>query len=122
MGRKQVTKTVSIINNIDITTDPVSEIVKVDNIDFYSIYLNWAGAAPNGEVFIDITPDDADKASVVPVWHALVFLEQILVTGNSGDHKIEIDKVDWKFFRVRYVNNSGTGNITAKYKGSTKGA
>lgn len=122
MGRKHVTKAKSIIDNVDVTTNPVSEIVKVENIDFYSFFVSWTTALISGEIFIDVTNDNVDSPAVVPVWFTLDFLEQILIDTDNEKHKIEIDRVDWKFCRVRYVNAAGTGTIKIDYKASTRGA
>jgi hypothetical protein len=92
----------------DITTD-VTNVQYLDNI---GIQIAWSGTAPVGEISIQVS-NDYDAKLGIGTWTELDFGLPILITGNSGDHLININQVPFVALRLFYDSGSGTGTMTA---------
>jgi len=112
---------VSNLQDLDISANLTTEITNVENSDNIGIQLIWNGAAPSGEVFIEVS-NDYEKNINPGTWTELDFGVPILITGNSGNHIININLVPFSDLRLRYESTSGTGTMNAVLTMKTVGA
>ncbi len=90
------------------------------NQDNIAYHVKWTGTSPDGEIFIEVTNDEPIQGSMPPnfpattVWTQLDFGAQILITGNTGSHLININQFPGAWVRPRYVRSSGSGALNAK--------
>lgn len=105
--RKNVIKGFSMMDEVDISANATSSTVNVLNLDKASIYIDWAGSSPVGELTVE-----AKNGENSP-WYALDFGVTIDVTGNTGDHLIILNEMPFEQLRIQYASTSGSGTISA---------
>lgn len=106
---------------LDISGNVITEPTNTENSDNIGIQLVWSGTAPSGEVFIE-TSNDYEPNVDPGTWTSLDFGVPILITGNSGDHIININLVPFANIRLRYETASGNGTLVATLVMKTVGA
>lgn len=116
MGRKNVVKQFLMFDGADLSGNLTSDPTNVINLDIASIHIRWDGASPDGEIFVDVRNGEDDE------WYTLSFSTTILVSGNTGDHQILFTEMPFTDIRLRYVANSGSGDLFASLTMKTTGA
>ena len=115
MGQaKNFLNSYSILNNVLMTGNQTSGAVQVPYLDNIGLQAVWTGTTPVGALVVECTEDDTTNTLITSTWTALDFGSAISVSGNSGNHIINMNQLPYKAVRVRYVFTSGTGNITVK--------
>jgi len=107
--------------SLDISGNCTTEITGVKNSDNIGIQLVWSGTTPSGEVFIEVSNDYVEGINP-GTWEALDFGRNILITGNSGSHLININLVPFAYMRLSYDSASGNGTMVATLVMKTVGA
>lgn len=113
MARKNVVASHKMLDDADISTNQTSDVSNVTNLDRASISVAWSGTSPVGELFVEAKKQKATSQTADLDWKALDFGSSISITGNSGDHEIILNSLDFTHLRVRYASTSGTGTLTA---------
>jgi hypothetical protein len=114
MGRKSIINPYLLFENADISSDYTSQEVNMRNLDSLGFSITWSGVAPDGLLYVDARISDN-------VWHQLEFDESIIINGNSGLHTIQLLAGAFEAVRLRYVSNSGAGNLTCYVTGKVIG-
>lgn len=114
MSRKSVLVPFKAIDAGDMSAQIISTESDLQYQDNCCYQVYWSGTAPLGELFVDVTSDDINL-NPAPVWTPLDFGQQITISGNSGNHFININQFPGKTIRLRYEPDGtpGTGSLTA---------
>lgn len=99
-------------SELDLSADATSQATNVQFSDNIGIQLVWTGSSPSGEVLIQ-SSNDYDPIKNTGTWTNLDFGVPILITGNSGNHIININLVPFAWIRLFYDRTSGTGTMTS---------
>lgn len=100
-----------IFKNEAMISSKTSKASFVGHLKNYSLIVFWNGISPVGELFIDVTLDDANDPNVTPTWVALDFGAPIQINGNNGKHFLVIQNTPARFIRARYEHTSGVGSL-----------
>lgn len=92
-------------------TGEATDVLFLDNVCYEAV---WSGASPDGELIIEVTGDNITETGVVPTWIELDFGAPIPITGNSGNHLINVNQTPFRYIRPRYARSSGTGTLNIK--------
>ena len=111
MGRKNVVKSHSMFDAVDISTNQTSESTNVLNLDKASIQVNWSGTSPVGVLEIEATNQDPENSS--SVWRSLDLGAVVNISGNTGEHDIILNEIPFWAIRLKYTSTSGTGSLNA---------
>lgn len=106
MPRKNVITPTKIFENGDMSGNLVSAEYDTQWMDNVGIIVAWNGTTPVGAITIDVKNGDSE-------WSELDFGSTIDITGNTGNHNININQTPFEKFRVNYNFGSGTGLINA---------
>lgn len=112
MGRKNRIEPFAALKNVDISTDQTGSVSDIGHLDNVCYLIYWSGTTPVGTLIIECTNDDPKTVSS-PRWVQLDFGSAIVISGNSGDHLINIAQAPFNFIRPRYAKTSGTGTLNA---------
>ncbi len=108
-----------IFNAADISTNQTSEETSVAFMDYGLIDISWTGSSPVGNVNMEFLKIAADKSPTrLDQWETINFTgavggENIAISGASGTHQIQLNKMPSTKVRLKYVATSGTGALTA---------
>lgn len=97
---------------LDLSANVTTDITNVQFLDNIGIQIAWIGTAPVGEIFVQ-TSNDYIVNLIPGTWTDLDFGTPINITGNSGNHIININQVPFVAIRLFYSRTSGTGTMTA---------
>ncbi len=117
---KRVLFPYQIFDNVDISTNQTSAETSVAFMDYGKIDISWTGTSPVGVInaeFLKITAD-RNVSGKVDLWEAINFTgaaggTDIPISGASGTHEIQFNKMPSTKVRLKYVSSSGLGNLTA---------
>jgi len=115
MGRKHILNAYLVSTQADMSADFESKSTVVEQFDFISYTLDWAGAGVSGEFFVEVSNDGTN-------WIELDFGLQILAAVDTNKEHILIKDVHFKYARVKYTFAAGTGDCDITLKAGTKGA
>jgi hypothetical protein len=123
MGRRNQIQPYNVFDAADMSADitQIAPFTTIDQVDKIGIQLEWSGAAPVGQFFVDVAyqlPNTTNFTS----WQPLDFDLPIDISGASGNHNISIIDPPFQKMRLRYVFASGAGNLTATLFATGKGA
>ena len=103
-----------------IGTNKTSAETNVAYYDYGLIDLSWTGSSPVGVVNMEFLKISADKnvTNKIDVWETINFTgaiggADIAISGASGTHQIQLNKMPSTKIRLKYVYGSGSGNLTA---------
>lgn len=99
-------------SSLDLSANITSQATNVQNSDNIGIQLVWSGTSPSGEAFVE-TSNDYDPIKNTGTWAALDFGRDILITGNTGNHLININLVPFAWIRLTYTRVSGSGDLVS---------
>lgn len=121
MSSRPLTNPYKVINEVSMATSITSEVSVISNISMLSYSYAWSGSTPVGEIVVEVSDDysiNADGSERnAGTWNELPLSETCSVSGNTGTGFIDIDQLGAHAIRTRYVRTSGTGAITAYFKG-----
>lgn len=116
-GRKDVIRTFPLMalvsgNKVpmDLAASFESEVVNVCFEDNLGFTLVWAGTAPVGEIKVFIT-NQKDEPGVIRDFVELDFGSAISISGNSGNHLVNINQCPFEAFKLSYTRASGIGTL-----------
>lgn len=93
----------------NITSDPV-DVRGWDNIDVELI----ASGSPTGTFAVDCSLNQkVPPGTTAQTWVAIPLSPTPAVTGSASNIIIELNQMGCMYLRVRYVDTSGTGTLTA---------
>lgn len=123
MGRRHEIRPYKVFDAVDISTNQTqgTPYTTIDGLDRVDLELDWSGSAPVGTLFVDVC-SYYEKSGAFSTWVPLDFGTSISISGNSGQHIIQINNPPFTRMRLRYVATSGTGNMTATLSGTVRGA
>lgn len=107
MGRKHTVKSFKMLDSADISGNQTSTTTNVLQSDIASIALEWTGTSPVGTLTVEAR--NGEKANFLE----LDFGSTISISGNTGDHIINLLEMPFTDIRLQYTAGSGTGNMTA---------
>lgn len=118
MGRRHFIKPYDILSNVDISSDQEGSWTDVSMVDALTYLVDWSGNA-DGEIQVEISNKE-DKSNV----HTLNFGSTIAIedAADPKQHTIMVDVKGFKFIKIKYVSNSGSGNLTATLFATARGA
>lgn len=118
MGRRSILPSYQVLDAQNSATNFQSEATEVEGVDKVAYDVS-IGASVNGTLTIQYSNEKNEKDYS---WKDLNFGESTALVGSTEtEHRFEI-KVSFKRLRLSWVNNAGTGNISAKIYGMTEGA
>jgi len=101
-----------------------SLVTVISNQSMMSYEYTWSGTSPIGVVSVQVSNDysqNADGTVNNPGnWSTLPLSATPAVTGNTGTGFIDIDSLAGYAIRTIYTATSGTGTMTATYKGKVQ--
>lgn len=111
MSRKNVIRGYKVIADGDISTNLVSEVTNVTNLDNVGYLVEWSGTSPSGTISVEVQSGPSG-------WCPLDFGSPISVSGNSGSIVLNINQIPFENIRVSYAATSGSGllNVTLSSK------
>lgn len=74
--------------------------------DNQGIIVTWTGTSPVGVLTFEVSNDGL-------TWVALDFGTPIAISGNSGNHLVNINQISCSNLRATYTKTSGTGVLLA---------
>lgn len=118
MSKKRIIEPFKAIDAASMGADITSAVTNCKNLDNMCYQVKWSGGStPVGEIFVQVTNDDLDNTSQNPeataTWTDLDFGSAISVSGNSGNHFININQNPGAYIRLFYDRASGSGTMTA---------
>lgn len=120
MSRKLRAPKFAVWQNEDSTTATTSLESGVKQLDTIT-YEITVEATVNGTLEVEGSIDD--DITSVKTWTPLAFSAPIVLNGAvSTADQILIQENTFTFLRLKFTNNTGTGNITAYVAGVSKGA
>lgn len=120
MGRRHELNKFAVYSAADSTTDPVSEITDISSLDKILYQLDVA-AGVIGELKVQICNDKllTNLSSFVD----LDFNATLTINGSTDtDYMVEIENKGFKWMKLSFTDNSGTGNISGWITGTSAGA
>jgi hypothetical protein len=105
MSRKNVIKPYQIINAGDMSGDITSASTNTQYLDNVGLIAEWTGTSPVGTITVEVQNGDS-------AWSELNFGTTIAVSGNTGNHNININELPFEKYRVKYNFTSGVGTLT----------
>ena len=115
MSRKHVLKPYKVVNAGGMSGNITSSPTNVSQLDKVDYSIEWAGAAPVGQITVERSLDGTS-------WKTLDISPTIDVSGNTGSHIIHLFKGSIEWLRVVYTKTSGTGSMDIHINGNTIGA
>lgn len=116
MGRKSVLKSFKMLNQADLSTNQVSEITNVQNLDNGSIVLKWTGDAV-GTITVEARNGEKEDFRTLAFGGGA-----ILLAGTADEHEIIFKLFPFTDIRIQYTSTSGTGSIDATITAKVVGA
>lgn len=113
MARKNVIPSFKMLDSVSISTDQTSSTTNVTNLDRATIVLEWTGTSPVGVVTVEAQKKEIQNAIADTSWIELDFGATIAISGNTGNHVLILDNLDFTDIRLQYVSTSGVGAMTA---------
>lgn len=115
MGRKNAILPFKAIDAGDMSADITSEVTDMMFQDNALYQVSWSGTTPVGELFVEVTNDDYLLNPSTAVWSRLDFGSSITVSGNTGNHIININQYPGRYMRLFYDADAtpGTGTLNA---------
>lgn len=106
-----------VITNGDMSGNLVSKITIIDKLSLISYAISWSGAAPVGDISVEVSNDYSQNAdgSVknAGLWNTLPLSALTPVSGNVDNGFIDIELQGGYAMRLRYTRTSGTGTMQA---------
>jgi hypothetical protein len=101
--------------------DITSLVTIISNQSMMSYQYSWTGSSPVGTISIEVSNDyelNSDgTVRTAGTWTPLTLSSVPSVSGNTGDGLIDIDQIGAYAIRTVYTAGSGTGTLTAVFKG-----
>ena len=93
----------------------------ISNISMMSYSYSWSGTSPVGTIDVQVSNDYTQNAAGAVLnagtWNSLPLSTAPTVSGNTGSGLIDIDQLGSFAIRTVYTKGSGTGTLTAIFKG-----
>jgi len=113
MARKNVIPSFKMLDSADISTNQTSSTTNVTHLDRATIVLEWTGTSPVGVVTVEAQKKETQNAVADTSWIELDFGVTIAISGDTGNHVLILDNLDFTDIRLQYVSTSGVGAMTA---------
>ena len=105
----------------DMSTSQTSYITSIKNQDKASIFVSWAGTAPDGVLTVEAR-NRKENMGPDSGWKTLDMGTAIAISGASGDHTLIFNELPFTDLRLVYTRTSGTGTINAFIGSKTVGS
>lgn len=116
MSRKTILQEKAVIDENGFATLATGDVTTCENLDAISYEIDWSnGSSFDAVAFIQYSNNNTD-------WKNLDFGASLLLYGASGNHKVDVDLIIFKYIRPWIIAASGSCDLTVKIKGTTKGA
>ena len=120
MSRKHEINKYLVLDAEDSTTDPESVQTDVSQVDKIAYDITVA-AGVIGTLEVQFCNDRLITNQ--SVFNSLDFGTPIAINGGTDTvYRLEIDNESFKWMKLKFTDNAGTGNITASITGTTIGA
>jgi hypothetical protein len=114
MSRKNKMGPWKALDAVDISVDQAGTPTDISYLDNFGISIAWSGVSPVGQILVEASADGIQ-------YHELDFGNDIVVSGNTGEHMININQNPFAKIKVSYLATSGTGTLTAILHGKQVG-
>lgn len=106
----------------DMSQATITSLVTVlSNLSMMSYQYTWSGSTPVGAIDVQVSNDYRQNADgsvrIAGTWDSLPLSVNPTVSGNTGSGLIDIDQLGAAAIRTVYTKVSGTGTLTAIFKG-----
>lgn len=119
MGRRNILRPHQILTDADSTLDPISKNTDISGLDNIT-HLIKVDASVIGEIFVEFSLEESQDPQV---FDPLSFGEPLALNGSVETvYSTKIQNHGFKWMRLRFENNSGTGLLNAYISGNTVGA
>lgn len=124
MAKKNAIEPFAVIAAGDMSGDITSAFTDIRYLDNVAYTVSWDGTSPAGEILVDVTMDDVQNSAQnpSPLWTPLDFGTTISVSGNTGNHILNLTQLGFAFIRLRYDRTSGTGTMRVKIESKSVGS
>ena len=120
MSRRKILNKYQLFNQIDSSTDPESEPTDISGIDKVLYHLT-VDSSVLGELKVLFCNDSVLKSDSVYV--ELDFNIPLTIDGSlDTEYMATVENGGFKWLKLSYTNNAGTGNIDTWISGTTIGA
>lgn len=120
MSRRQIAPKFTLWGAVDSTTSPTSDATGVKNLDNVRYEITCA-AGVVGTLEVEGSSDDDNESS--KTFEPLDFGQPITINGGVSNYdEIVIRGNPYRFLRLKFTNNAGTGAISAYVSGNSVGA
>lgn len=104
-------------------TSITSLVTVLSNMSMMSYEYTWVGTTPVGTISVQVSNDYAqnvDGTVKTPGnWATLPLSSSTAVSGDTGTGFVDIDQLGAYAIRTVYTASSGTGSLTATFKGKS---
>jgi len=108
----------------DLTSPITSAVTVLSNLSTMSYSYSWTGSSPSGTIAVQVSNDysqNGDGTVNNPgTWNTLPLSTIPTISGNSGNGLVDIDITGAYAIRTTYTPISGTGTLTAVFKGKVQ--
>lgn len=105
----------------DLSASITSLVTIISNQSMMSYEYTWSGSSPVGTIAVEVSNDYSQNVdgSVKNsgTWNALPLSSGTSISGSTGSGFIDIDQLGAFAIRTTYTRVSGSGSLTATFKG-----
>ena len=125
MSSRPILPPFPVITNGDLSTTITSKVSIIQNITLVSYDISWSGAAPIGDIAVQVSNTYAVNDQGIPInnnptWATVILSAPTSISGNTGTGFIQLSDLSAYAIRLVYTPTSGTGTLTATVVGKVE--
>lgn len=101
-----------VVTSQSLSANFASDAILVDQIYGFSMHLIYTGT-PSGILSIECSNDPVQRASDIANWTPIS--GATVTISAAGDTLFNVDKVYFRWIRIKYTFSSSTGSLSANY-------
>lgn len=108
VGRVHHINTITLMDNINASSNYISNSLNINDFVLYCIQFSWAGfSAPTSAIYTEGSNDNT-------TWTAV---DTFIPSGTTGSRLLNVEKAGYAYVRLRYTQSGGAGTIKAILNG-----
>lgn len=98
-----------VIDAVSMASGTTSSSINIQNITCYAIQCYWTGFSAGGSetIYTEASNDDVNYTTI----------DAFIPSGTSNSNMLNVEKAGYRFVRIRYVPNGGTGTLSVTVSG-----